>query len=112
MTEEDIIQIQVVHWIKSNTTLPVIGIANQRACSPREGAKLKRMGVKAGCSDLFIPRPSSIYHGLWIELKTAKGKPSTHQIAFVKEMQYEGYEAVFAYGFEEAIAIIKEFYAF
>lgn len=110
MTEEDVIQIQVVHWIRSNTDLPVIHIANQRACTPSQGAKLKRMGVLPGVSDLFIPRAHSIYHGLWIELKSHKGKPSLNQVSFSKMMQREGYEALFAYGADDAIALIKDFY--
>ena len=110
MNQEDIEQIKVVHWIKENTTLPVIHIANQRATSPYHGAMLKRMGVRAGVSDLFIPRATNFYHGLFIELKTLTGKASKLQMQFNKEMHEEGYEAVFAYGADEAIFIIKDFY--
>ena len=37
------------------------------------------MGVKAGVSDLFLAYPNPNFHGLWIELKSEKGKKSPEQ---------------------------------
>ena len=46
---------------------------NGEARNPIIGAKLKRMGVKAGVPDLFLPVPRGGFHGLWIEMKRRKG---------------------------------------
>lgn len=84
-------------------------IGNERACSPRQGLLLKRMGIKAGVSDIFIARASKGFHGLWIELKSKGGKLSPKQKEFIENMNREGYLAVCRYGSEEAIATIKEY---
>ena len=110
MNDEQIEQIKVAEFVKQCTDLPFIHVANERQTNPRHGAILKRMGVRAGVSDIFIPRANEFYHGLWIELKTLKGRPSESQRQFCREMQDEGYEATFAYGADDAIAIIREFY--
>ncbi len=111
-SQEDIEQIKVVEFVKQCTDLPVIHIANQRQTSPQHGAMLKRMGVRAGVSDMFFPRsnPSGDKKGLWVELKTLKGKPSQLQEQFLSDMIGEGYTGKFAYGAEHAIDIIRKFY--
>ena len=47
---------------------------------PREGEKIKRMGVEAGVPDIILPMARvtsrSSYHGLVIELKKPDGKMS------------------------------------
>ena len=107
---EDIQQIIVIEFIKQCTNLPVVHIANQRSTSPQHGSMLKRMGVRKGCSDLFIPRATSIHHGFWLELKTLKGKPTQEQIQFLDEMRSEGYMTAVCYGSQHAINTIKEVY--
>lgn len=112
INEEDIIQIQVCEWVKQVAKIPVIGIANQRQCSVQYGMMLKRMGVRAGVSDLFFPRSSFDNHfkGLWLELKTKTGKPSQAQEGFLCDMIAENYMGNFAYGEKQAIEIIRKFY--
>lgn len=110
-TCEDIEQIKVVEFVKQCTDLPVIHIANQRTTSPQHGAMLKRMGVRPGVSDLFFPRSNRIHSGLWLELKTLKGRPTQLQIDFIVDMIKEGYAAKVCYGAEHAIALIKDFYS-
>jgi len=110
MKAEDVEQIKVVNWVKQCTTLPVIHVANERSCSPAQGSMLKRMGVRKGVSDLFFPRAHGKYHGCFIELKTLKGKPSVEQIAFIDEMNVEGYFSLVCYGAEEAIETLQIFY--
>lgn len=110
MKNEGAHQIVVHEWVKNNTTLPFIHIANERRCSPQRGSLLRKMGVKAGVSDIFIPRANDIYHGLWIELKDVGGRLSTAQSNFIQQMLDEGYFAEVAYGSSAAIQIIKIFY--
>ena len=62
-------------------------IANQRQTSVRVGAKLKRMGVKAGMPDLCI-----VWRGrpIFIELKTLKGRLSVNQIGMMAALTVAG----------------------
>lgn len=41
--------------------------------------KMKAEGVKAGVPDVFLPIACGGYHGLWLELKVGKNKPSAEQ---------------------------------
>lgn len=52
---------------------------------------LKRMGVKAGISDLALFYPSRGYHGLWIELKAPGGRLTPPQARWLKLMEAAGY---------------------
>ena len=74
------------------------------------GAILKRMGVKPGVSDIFFPRSNHQFKGLWLELKVGKNKATEAQVKFIDEMIAEGYSGLVAYGFDEAILMIKSFY--
>lgn len=104
-------QIKVHEFVKQCTDLPFLHIANERSCSIQQGMILKRMGVRSGVSDIFIPRANKTLHGLWIELKFGKNKASPAQLTFINEMISEGYGAFVATGAEEAILIIKSFYS-
>ena len=107
---EAIEQIIVVEWLKQCTDLPFFHIAGERKCSPQYGAFLKRLGTKPGVSDLFFPRASKSFSGMFMELKTLKGKPTVEQISFLEEMKKEGYFGIICYGSKEAIETIKIFY--
>jgi len=107
---EIIAQIQVAEYVKQCTDLPFIHIANERSTSPQAGVLLKRMGVYRGASDIFIPRANKTCHGLFIELKVGKNKPSSEQLDFINRMIEEGYGGFVAYSSNEAILIIQAFY--
>lgn len=110
---EGIAQIQVAEFVKQNhPDLVFIHIANERQTTAQHGSILKKMGVLAGASDIFMPRssPDKKFKGLFIELKTQVGKPSEEQLDFLAKMLQEGYDAHVAYGSEQGIKIIKEFY--
>ncbi len=59
------------------TGLPWFHPANERKCSPRQGAALKALGVKAGVPDILVLRPFDLgdcrFSGLAIELKARRG---------------------------------------
>ncbi len=111
MGEESIEQIKVINWIRQCTNLPVMHIGNERKCSPQYGQMLKRLGTRAGVSDLFFPRSNGKQHGLFVEMKSKKGKPTKTQLEFINEMINENYGGVVAYSSDEAILIIKSFYS-
>ncbi len=67
-----------------------------------EAANLKREGVRAGVPDLCLPVPSRGYHGLYIELKYGKNKPSENQKKWITNLRNQGYAAEVCYGWVEA----------
>ena len=84
-------------------------IPNGGKRSAAEAARFRAAGVKSGVSDIFVPKAEGGYHGLFIELKAMDGRPSDKQREFIRDMRAEGYCAVFAYGAEEAMEIIKAY---
>lgn len=127
---EDSIQKAVMTWARWQP-LAFIGIKGKLSDfihhspnggyrSGREGKNFRLMGTKAGFPDLFVFIPKEGYHGLFIELKTPKGKTAdgkTHRAGEVsdnQEMMIDrlntvGYKAVVCYGYDETITAIKEY---
>lgn len=75
-----------------------------------EAAKFKRMGVKRGFPDLFFYMPLKGYAGLFIEMKSKKGKLSPEQRDVLEQLRKCGYRAEVAYGCQEAIDITKDYF--
>ena len=67
-----------------------------------EAAHLKMQGVKAGVPDLFLPVSRGGYHGLFIELKYGKNKPTKKQTEWLKSLNEQGYAVAVCYGCDEA----------
>ncbi len=86
----------------------------------REAARLKSMGVKAGVSDYLLPVTRSVKEsnaegtwftdtykpGLWLELKSADGRPTESQLEWGRRMQEQGYEFKVCKGWVEAAKAI------
>lgn len=103
---EDQDQIRLATWLALQG-IKFTASANGGSRNYIEAAKLKRMGVSAGFPDIFIPLPSGGYHGLFIELKRAKGgKVSPHQMLWLQYLRDKHYYADIAYGFDEAKEIV------
>ncbi len=106
ITAIDILHIEVP-WI-----IPyLIHIPNERKCTKLWGYILQRMGVLKGCPDVFIFWPTDKYHGLFIEVKTLKGRPTKEQKEVMKRAIDKGYHGVFAYGCDEVVSAVKEYLA-
>jgi VRR-NUC domain len=76
-----------------------------------EGAKFKRMGVKSGIPDLFIPKPTLQYHGLFIEMKRKNGgKLTPEQQWWLEFLNRQNYLAVSCNGWEKAQYIIETYF--
>ena len=84
-------------------------IPNGGSRDKKEAVNLKRQGVKAGVSDLFLPCACHGYHGLYIEMKSKNGKLSKKQAEFIEDMIRQGYKAVVCYGAETAIKVIMQY---
>lgn len=88
----------------------LIHIPNGGLRSKSEAVRFKRLGVRPGVSDLFLPAPRGKYHGLWIEMKRQKGgKLSPDQKDWLDRMNRKGYLAVRADGAEEACEILYRY---
>ena len=84
-------------------------IPNGGSRHPAEAVTLKRMGVKPGVPDLFLPCPRREYCGLWIEMKAEKGRLSALQGEWIQWLNEAGYRAVVCFGAQQAIDEIERY---
>ncbi len=107
---EDSVMIAIFDWVRlKNYHHFILHLANERKCTPQYGAKLKRMGVRAGVSDIFITKPCQGFHGFWIEVKAGKNKPTQSQLDFLDDRRKEGYKAEWVVGFDETVRSIESY---
>ena len=115
---EQIVHINIVNWF--NYEFPELTddfhhFANERLITPKGGAEhhegriLKRMGVKKGVADFFLALPQYDKSGLWIELKVGKNTPKKEQKEFLLRKASRGYEAICAWGADEAKDVILDY---
>ena len=68
--------------------------------------KREKQGVTAGVYDYFTPVARGKYHGLFLELKTARGVLSKSQKRWKRWVEDEGYAAAEAFGWQKAVEIL------
>ena len=119
------IQSAIVEWAR-NTKIHIHRKAEHEPISnylikiPNEGKrsfftakKMKLEGLTRGALDLFLffPVKSYCHHtcGLWMEVKTGKGKLSESQIIFIERMKWIGYPVVVIRTVDEGIQAIKDY---
>lgn len=73
----------------------------------RQAAIDKVQGVKKGVPDLFLPVARGNYHGLFIEMKTEKGKPTNEQKWWIEELNKQNYFAEVCHGWESAVRVLE-----
>ena len=71
-----------------------------------QAAAMKRAGYVKGVPDFQIMEGRHGYLGLFIELKTKKGKLSTYQKKWINNLNDKGYMAKCCYGLDQAIDLI------
>lgn len=107
---ESQIQKAVFDWAKLKPELKwLFHIPNGGSRNMIEAVQLKRQGVKKGVSDIFLPISRNGFHGLFIELKAGKNKPSKEQLEFIDYVTEQGYKAVICYGLDETIRVIEDY---
>ncbi len=100
-------QIKLFNWVAfMRCKYPALDllyhIPNGGSRNVKEAANLKRQGVRAGVPDLCLPVPNGKYHGLYIELKYGKNKPTDKQKIWITKLREQGYAAEVCYGWIEA----------
>ena len=71
-----------------------------------QAAAMKRAGYVKGVPDMQVMEGRHGYYGLFIELKTKKGKISPHQKKWLNDLNDKGYMAKCCYGLDEALNLI------
>lgn len=84
-------------------------IPNGGSRNEREAANLKRQGVKAGVPDVCLPVARGEYHGLYIEMKAEKNKPTQKQMEWLEALNKQGYATAVCYSWEEATKLIQSY---
>lgn len=110
---EDIVQIKALDCLRHyypDIASATIHIANERKTTHQYGSTLKRMGVKKGVADLFWPKAQKNFHGLWIEVKTDKGRLSIEQARFIDETSKDGYFACVCFGAQDVVDTVCSYF--
>ena len=82
-------------------------IPNGGARDAITGARLKQEGVLAGVPDIFLAKAASGKHGLFIEMKTKRGKLSERQRDLFPLLETVGYAVIVAHGWKEAADAVE-----
>jgi len=78
----------------------------------------KRMGLRAGASDLFLSYPTKKYPGLWMEIKPdgwkgPQGKKAKihhdRQLEFLEKQKEVGYSTCLVIGVDQGINALKQY---
>lgn len=75
-----------------------------------QGAIKNKMGYSKGLPDLVILQPSGMFHALFIEFKTDKGRQSTEQKEFEKYCLDNNYLYVVVRSLEQFIMFVKNYF--
>jgi len=113
---EAIEQAKVIAWARANegsyTGLWMLHSSlNGVRLSKAQAGKAKAGGMLAGVPDLFLPVRSYEYCGLYIEMKSEKGRVSKEQSRFLSMVSTLGYAVYVCYSAQEAIDKIKDYYS-
>jgi len=83
----------------------------QAARSPRNGARMKAEGCRAGTLDLQLAVGRGRFNSLWIEMKTPTGRVSDEQTEMIIALQHQRNMTAVCRSSEEAIKEIQEYLA-
>ena len=108
-------QENVIKWARDNEkNYPFLWMLhsslNGVRLSKMQAGKAKASGMLSGVPDLFLPVPRGCFFGLYIEMKSAKGRIMPSQSRYLKTVSDFGYSAVVCYSANEAIKTIENYY--
>ena len=111
---EAIEQAKVIAWARANeNNYPYLWMLH----SSLNGVKMTKaqagraiaQGMLSGVPDLFLPVKNNNFVGLYIEMKSTKGRVSVEQSRYLKCAAENGYSVVVCYSAVEAINTIKSY---
>lgn len=82
-------------------------IKNEEGSGARAVAIDKSMGVKKGVPDLCLPVARGRYHGLYIEMKTEKGRTTAAQDWWGEHLLAQGYMWEACHGWQGAVQVLE-----
>ena len=89
----------------------IFHIPNEGKRTKKNGARLKREGLKKGIPDLFLPVAKMGYNGLFIEMKKSGGKTTVEQRWWMEKLRKQGYLVEVCDSSVKAIDLIKKYIA-
>lgn len=112
---EAIEQAKVIAWARANErNYPYLWMLhcslNGVKMTKAQAGRAIAQGMKKGVADLFLPVKQGGYGGLYIEMKSAKGRISIEQSKFLKDVNDNGYAAFVCYSADDAIKRIEDYY--
>lgn len=111
LPSEHLEQVSTIQWYdRAYNDGLLVAIPNGGKRHIKTAMAMKQEGASKGFPDLFLPVPTSQYHGLFIEMKRQKGgRVSPDQKKWLDYLQGAGYLAVVCKGFEEAKGVITDY---
>ena len=111
---EAIEQAKVIAWARANeNNYPYLWMLhsslNGLKRTKNAQGKAKQQGMLSGVPDLFLPVKNNNFVGLYIEMKSTKGRVSVEQSRYLKCAAENGYSVVVCYSAVEAINTIKSY---
>lgn len=91
--------------------LVCFAVPNGGARNPATGARMKQEGVLAGVPDIFLAKSACGKHGMFIEMKTKRGRVSERQRDLFPLLESAGYAVVVARGWKEAADAVELYLA-
>ena len=112
---EAIEQAKVIAWARANErNYPYLWMLhcslNGVKMTKAQAGRAIAQGMKKGVADLFLPVKQGGFSGLYIEMKSAKGRTSIEQSKFLKDVSDNGYAAFVCYSADDAIKRIEDYY--
>ena len=103
-------QKQLIQWCRTDPRYQYLfHIPNEAIGGQGWIVRNRQMGVRSGVPDLFYPIPLKGYHGMFIEMKTTKGRLSPEQKRWLSVLSQLGYKCVVAHGWIEAKKALEEY---
>lgn len=109
--QEHSIQVACVNWFRYRYPNHLIySIPNGGKRNAIVAAKLKAEGVLAGVPDLFVPVARNGWHGLYIEMKAGKNKPTEAQNNVMATLSGQGYKCEVCRSLEEFTMVVEAYF--
>ncbi len=88
----------------------IAAVPNGGSRDIREAVKLKAEGVLPGFPDLIVAEPRGRYHGLYVEMKRARGSPvRDDQVVMLRRLKARGYKTIVGYGVDHAWPLVEAY---